>query len=92
MSPIALNNPMKKINKPTTKPINHTKDTLDASSAINPNSAIPPLSKAPNEIKATTKGIKPRKKNRIETFNDCNMLTKCKTSGLLLEIYALRIF
>ncbi len=53
----------------------------DASSAINPNSAIPPLSKAPNEIKAITKGIKPRKKNRIETFNDCNMLTICKTSG-----------
>ncbi len=47
----------------------------DASRAINPNSAIPLLSNAPKEIKATIKGIKPINMNRAETFNACNMLT-----------------
>ena len=54
----------------------------DASRAINPNSAIPSLSKAPKEIKATTKGIKPINKNKIETLNACNMLTNLRPPNI----------
>jgi len=81
ISPIALNKPTKKISKPTIKPISHIYAMADPSIATNPKLSIPLFNIAANERIATSKGIKPRNKNRIETFNDCNMLTKCKASG-----------
>ena len=53
----------------------------DPSIATNPKLSIPLFNIAANEKIATSKGTKPRNKNRIETFNDCNMLTKCEASG-----------
>ncbi len=77
MSPIALNNPIKKINNPATKPMNHTNcKLLGTASAIKPNCTTPPLNNANNEKSAISNGTRPRIKNNAETFKACNILTK----------------